>query len=363
MYRALVNRKLHNGRWEFSRAYEYGFVYGGLFALGYCRFIREYAQRKGVDRLLFLSRDGAVLRKLYQRLYPEDPRPVYAYWSRRAAMKVCAGLFPEDFFRRFLSHKADGRRTLGEALHSMELEALLPGLCRSMKLGPAAPLTHKTARAVQDYLTEAWDQVLAVYAPQREAAGAYYKKLLKGCKRAAAVDIGWAGTGAVSLSFAAQKLWGLPCRISGLLAGTNAQSTPEWDSAEPLLLTGQLESYLFSSRENRDLWKRHDPRLGHNLFWELLLGAEEGSLVGFYPAPEEGYRLEFSPAPHREAVGDIHRGLLDFGEEFVDTEKRLGLSLPISGRDAYAPLLEVFSGKNAPYRREWEAFLDEPGIG
>lgn len=363
VYRALVNRKLHNGRWEFSRAYEYGFVYGGLFALGYCRFIREYAQRKGVDRLLFLSRDGAVLRKLYQRLYPEDPRPVYAYWSRRAAMKVCAGLFPEDFFRRFLSHKIDGRRTLGEALHSMELEALLPGLCRSLKLGPAAPLTHKTARAVQDYLTEAWDQVLAVYAPQREAAGAYYKKLLKGCKRAAAVDIGWAGTGAVSLSFAAQKLWGLPCRISGLLAGTNAQSTPEWDSAEPLLLTGQLESYLFSSRENRDLWKRHDPRLGHNLFWELLLGAEEGSLVGFYPAPEEGYRLEFSPAPHGEAVGDIHRGLLDFAREFVDTEKRLGLSLPISGRDAYAPMLEVFSGKNAPYRREWEAFLDEPGIG
>ena len=199
--------------------------------------------------------------------------------------------------------------------------------------------------------------------PQREAAGAYYKKLLKGCKRAAAVDIGWAGTGAVSLSFAAQKLWGLPCRISGLLAGTNAQSTPEWDSAEPLLLTGQLESYLFSSRENRDLWKRHDPRLGHNLFWELLLGAEEGSLVGFYPAPEEGYRLEFSPAPHREAVGDIHRGLLDFGEEFVDTEKRLGLPLPISGRDAYAPMLEVLARRNAPYRRQWEALLDEPGIG
>ena len=79
--------------------------------MGYCRFIREYAQREGVDRLLFLSRDGAVLRKLYQRLYPEDPRPVYAYWSRRAAMKVCAGLFPEDFFRRFLYHKIDGRRT------------------------------------------------------------------------------------------------------------------------------------------------------------------------------------------------------------------------------------------------------------
>ena len=44
-------------------------------------------------------------------------------------------------------------------------------------------------------------------------------------------------------------------------------------------------------------------------------------------------------------------------------EKRLGLPLAISGRDAYAPMLECWARRNAPYRRQWEALLDEPGIG
>ena len=60
---------------------------------------------------------------------------------------------------------------------------------------------------------------------------------------------------------------------------------------------------------------------------------------------------------------EIHQGLLDFAQEWTELEKRLGLCLPISGRDAYAPMLEMLREENAPYRRELEALLDEPGIG
>ena len=106
VYRGIVNGRLHGGLKVLSPLYEYGFAFGGLFALGYCRFIRQWADRNRADRLLFLSRDGEVLLQLYRRLYPEDPRPVYAYWSRLAAAKICAGLFPADYFRRFLTHRA-----------------------------------------------------------------------------------------------------------------------------------------------------------------------------------------------------------------------------------------------------------------
>ena len=109
--------------------------------------------------------------------------------------------------------------------------------------------------------------------------------------------------------------------------------------------------------------KLHNPRQGHNLFWELLLGGEEGGLRGFSPGEETGWHLELGENPHSGAVGEIHRGLLDFAQDFTDLEKRLGLPLAISGRDAYAPMLEVLARRNAPYRRQWEALLDEPGIG
>ena len=363
IYRGMVNGKLHSGAHTWPRLYEYGFVYGGLFALGYCRFLRQWADQTGADRLLFLSRDGEALLTLYRRLYPQDPRPVYAYWSRLAAAKVCAGLFPADYFRRFLIHKAGKGLPLQQVLASMELSSLLPGLCGALGLSPQTALTHKNAREVQHYLQGVWDKVLAVYQPQRQAAGEYYHKLLSGCSHAGVVDIGWAGSGPVSLSHAARRLWNIPCKITGLVAGTNSAHSPERDAADPLLLTGELVSYLFSPAENRDLWKQHHPGKGHNLFWELLLGGEEGSLRGIYPAQEGGWRMEFSPNPHAAQVEEIHRGLWDFAQEWVDLEQRLGLCLPISGRDAYGPMLEVFGGKNAPYRRGLEGLFDEPGIG
>lgn len=360
LYRGLVNMRLHNGAELHSRAWEYGYVYGGLFAVGYCRFVERLRRELGADRLLFLSRDGAVLLRVYQRLYPaEGERAVYARWSRLAAAKITADRFRGEYFRRFLTHKAGQGFSLRQVLESMELAPLLPGVCGALGAGPGGELTHKNAPLVKSYLVERWDQVLACYEGCRQAGGAYYRALLAGCQKALAVDIGWAGSGAVMLDWAVNRLWGLECPVFGAVAGANSRRSPEWDAMEPFWLTGQVRSYLYSSGENRDLWQSHDPGAGHNLFWELLLGAPEGNLTGFGPkGPILG-----PPPPHAETIRAIHRGILDFTGDFLALEARLGLTLPISGRDAYAPMALVCSGNNEEFRRGWEGFLDGAHIG
>lgn len=360
LYRGLVNARLHNGLEEHCWAWEYGYVYGGLFAVGYCRFVEGLRRELGADRLLFLSRDGAVLLRVYQRLYPaEGERAVYARWSRLAAAKITADRFRGEYFRRFLTHKAGQGFSLRQVLESMELTPLLPGLCGALGAGPGTELTHKNAPLVKSYLVERWDQVLACYEGCRQAGGAYYRALLAGCQKALAVDIGWAGSGAVMLDWAVNRLWGLECPVFGAVAGANSRRSPEWDAMEPFWLTGQVRSYLYSSGENRDLWQSHDPGAGHNLFWELLLGAPEGNLTGFGPkGPILG-----PPPPHAETIRAIHRGILDFTGDFLALEARLGLTLPISGRDAYAPMALVCSGNNKEFRRGWEGFLDGAHIG
>ena len=360
LYRGLVNMRLHNGAELHSRAWEYGYVYGGLFAVGYCRFVERLRRELGADRLLFLSRDGAVLLRVYQRLYPaEGERAVYARWSRLAAAKITADRFRGEYFRRFLTHKAGQGFSLRQVLESMELAPLLPGLCGALGAGPGTELTHKNAPLVKSYLVERWDQVLACYEGCRQAGGAYYRTLLAGCQKALAVDIGWAGSGAVMLDWAVNRLWGLECPVFGAVAGANSRRSPEWDAMEPFWLTGRVRSYLYSSGENRDLWQSHDPGAGHNLFWELLLGAPEGNLTGFGPkGPILG-----PPPPHSETIRAIHRGILDFTGDFLALEARLGLTLPISGRDAYAPMVLVCSGNNKEFRRGWEGFLDGAHIG
>lgn len=360
LYRGLVNTRLHNGAELHSRAWEYGYVYGGLFAVGYCRFVERLRRELGADRLLFLSRDGAVLLRVYQRLYPaEGERAVYARWSRLAAAKITADRFRGEYFRRFLTHKAGQGFSLRQVLESMELTPLLPGLCGALGAGPGTELTHKNAPLVKSYLVERWDQVLACCEGCRQAGGAYYRTLLAGCQKALAVDIGWAGSGAVMLDWAVNRLWKLGCPVFGAVAGANSRRSPEWDAMEPFWLTGRVRSYLYSSGENRDLWQSHDPGAGHNLFWELLLGAPEGNLTGFGPkGPILG-----PPPPHAETIRAIHRGILDFTGDFLALEARLGLTLPISGRDAYAPMALVCSGNNKEFRRGWEGVLDGAHIG
>ena len=44
-YRGIVNNHLYCGLYKHSMEYEYGYIYGGLFAVGYCAFIHEYCEK------------------------------------------------------------------------------------------------------------------------------------------------------------------------------------------------------------------------------------------------------------------------------------------------------------------------------
>ena len=152
---------------------------------------------------------------------------------------------------------------------------MLDPLCRSVGAAPETELTNKNIEAVTDYFIKEYGQILLHYKKQREAGKIYYKQLLAGCRSVAAVDIGWAGSGALMLDYMVNREWKLSCSVFGILAGTSSCYTPHSDSFEPFLTDGFLKSYLYSQQENRDLWKYHDPAQKHNLYWELLLGAPE----------------------------------------------------------------------------------------
>lgn len=93
IYRGIVNAQMHNGLSSYSREYEYGFIYGGLFVTGYCQFIHDYVKAHGTEKILFLSRDGSVLMQAYRRMYPDETETTqYVYWSRLAATKLTARL-------------------------------------------------------------------------------------------------------------------------------------------------------------------------------------------------------------------------------------------------------------------------------
>ena len=71
-YRGMVNNHIYCGMKKTSMEYEYGYIYGGLFVVGYCGFIHDYCQKNQIDKVLVLSRDGDILRQVYEKMYPKD---------------------------------------------------------------------------------------------------------------------------------------------------------------------------------------------------------------------------------------------------------------------------------------------------
>lgn len=378
-YRAIVSNSLYSGLDSHSMEYEYGFIYGGLFVLGYCSFIHDYCTGHQVDKVLFLSRDGDILKQTYDLLFPED-HTEYVYWSRKAATKLETSFDKHDYFRRFIYHKVNQKISVREILHSMELDILLEELgdwksiwtARMRRLYPAKreelwqkkfvdlkpqdELTDRNGYLLRQFIEAKWDRVQKCYANQLDAARKYYVSVLNGCEKAVAVDIGWAGSGALSLSYLVEKVWKIPCTITGMIAGTNTVHNTEPDASEPFLQSGRLVAYLYSQSHNRDLWKKHDPNKDYNVFWELLLSSPTPQFTGFYAGdarrennedqylPELDITLQFGKYDiNQSGIREIQRGILDFAQEYRKRFRMFPYMFQISGRDAYAPMLVAAS--------------------
>ncbi len=349
-YRGLVNNRIYNGTEKYSQNYEYGYIYGGLFILGFCNFIHQYCKNSQVDKILFIARDGEIIQKVYQKLYPEDDT-AYVYLSRLAAVKLTAGYYKYDYLRKMIRHKAGENLSFSEILKGMELSALGVYLAdfvperiekrrqwKPMKLTDA--LTYANADDFIEFINVHWDKVLEQYAEQRKAAGIWYRNIIGEAKRAAAIDIGWAGSGALALKTLFEKEWKISCKLTGIVAGTNTIHNAEPDISEVMLLDGTLCSYLYSSANNREIWKKHNPARMYNIYFELLTSSAHPSFKGFYLDRQGRTVLRFQkPEGNQEGIRDIQAGILDFANDYLTHFKNFPFMFHISGRDAYAPML------------------------
>lgn len=352
-YRGIVNNTIYSGLKSYSPEYEYGYIYGGLFVLGYCNFIHDYCRKNSVDKVLFLSRDGDILKQVYDNLYPEE-KTEYIYWSRRAATKLMADYNRYDYFRRFGYHKVNSGITIEKALKGMELDKLCEKLPKSLK--PKDKLTQRNAVAFKKFIERNWKQVQKLYKLENEGAYCYFDEKLKDCKKVCAVDIGWAGSGAISISHLVEKVWNFDCEVVGMIAGTNTVYNAEYDASETFLQSGKLVSYLYSLANNRDLMKKHDLNKDYNIYWELLLQSPTRQFKGFSYDKElqQPILLYGEEDVNQEGILDIQQGIKDFVEEYQKHFKDFDYMYYVSGRDAYAPMLVA-----ASYKERYLKFINE----
>ncbi len=249
LYGGIVNARIHNGLAKYTPDYESGYIYGGILVLGYCQFIHDYVSRHEIDKVLFLSRDGDVLYKAYRFLYEKENgenlvgNPCdteYVYWSRKVATKLMAGHDRHDFLRRFVEHKVNKKYTLTDIFGNMQILDMLKGLClecgnQKYDVRPGSFLTDKNANVVCEYLLHHWSELERHYCESMEAGKRYLGRVLENCHKVAAVDVGWAGSGALALDTLVNDEWEMDCEMVGIVAGTNTFHNAEPNATEPFL--------------------------------------------------------------------------------------------------------------------------------
>lgn len=62
--------------------YQFGYKYFGILLFSYCKWIHSEKERINIDKLFFMLRDGYIVKKVYNLLYPSEDCE-YVYGSRR----------------------------------------------------------------------------------------------------------------------------------------------------------------------------------------------------------------------------------------------------------------------------------------
>ncbi|AOG03197.1 hypothetical protein [Bosea sp. RAC05] len=201
--------------------------------VGLCAEIRRRADRLGAHSIYFLARDGLVIQKAYEVLYPDDQRPhVYLHASRRV-VNFTAITRIDATALKFLSGGKD-HMTLGDILRRVGI--VDPDL--TMRAAAAGGFDIETVNPRSDKLAKALLVCEAAIVARASQERAVFRRYLEsvGFDRSGTsliVDVGWF----CSIQHALQKLvdesnWATT--VAGVYLGTKPEayaanaSFPAW---------------------------------------------------------------------------------------------------------------------------------------
>ncbi|WP_029542171.1 HAD-IA family hydrolase [Selenomonas sp. AB3002] len=345
VYSAIVNRHLYTSNNMYSEAYKLGFIYGGIYVLGFVQWINNFVNDLDIDKILFLSRDGDVYSKMYD-LLPCHKQWEYFYWSRLAGMKITALENFYEFCQRMIWHKSRG-------LYNIKIEHLLEffdideliyklkeySLTRDTLLTTTtAPIVEKLFYDNKTFIIDAFRKdIVATFDAVRNAVG--------NSKQIAIVDVGWAGTGPLIIKKIINKYLNLECKVYALLAG---YKQPIDNMAALYTMDKTIHSYLFSSNLNRDLMDIHI-NMGtkkNNLLLEIFTQSCTPSFLGY---TSHGLSFDREEKENYSLIRDITKGVTDFVKQYIEFFSRDSFILNISAYDAYLPFNEL---KNSSKRMD-----------
>ncbi len=314
---------------------EVGYLVLGPLVLDFLLWTVRIARERGVQELLFLSREGHILQRAFELLtthLPElaDLRPHYFLASRRATglptLRTMDDLpdLLHGTFTGSLRHFLQAR--FGEAACDAVASFLGTDIERDVYL-------PEMRERICEWLRPCLPALFEVAAAERATYLDYWQRTV-GQHPALVVDLGYAGTIQVNLA----KLTGTTLGGAYFALRSSAHKIQPWGWAEARYFDGRIDQ------------SEDSPILQHDLLLEALLSAPSGQFSGFAAGgAKEGPVPRFAPRELDQSgyaiLEQVHQGALAFLDELCSVAGDATTTLVLDREGILTPLRCLATGR------------------
>ena len=340
-YAGLVNAYIHNGLNRYPFFYEYGFIYGGIYILGFCKWMEQRVKEKGIEKIIFLSRDGDIYQKVLHR-YCTSIKSEYVYWSRFTNMKYLVEMNQDAFISRVIDQKI--RSSLVIDLQSIFDSFNIPVDSEHLQkygLYGDTIVNNEHRSAIEHYIRDHWNIICDSFQREKNCMTEKLTAILGNVKKVAVVDVGWTASGPLGFRAFVNQYVSSDYEITAWMAG-GVGKYGSGTSVLPYYLEGTVETYLFSPLHNKRNAQIHDtenPAVANNSVFEMFTQTQYPSFLGL--DINGGYRFDIPEIENYSVISQIHKGILDFCDLYTKTFQKDAYLMNISGFDAYRPFAKL----------------------
>ncbi len=252
------------------------FGYGsfGPILVGFCGWLADELQKRGIEKVYFLARDGLVIKQAFETLYPGSFECRYFYASRRAlqipSFCLCGSLV-ECLSLISLPRTVTPRKLFFKLGLGDEDAGDIAAVADATSLVLDDPIPSDQL-ASHDAFTEAFVRLFPIIKARSENQLGLLREYLvqEGFGGdVAIVDIGWYGSMQRALTMIADAL-SIDAQLWGFYVGLSAHARAIDDTC--------MFSYLFGPGRNESLFAQQNQ---YNALFEILFSARHGTTRGY----------------------------------------------------------------------------------
>lgn len=331
--KGLINGYLNNGTNQSTPYFKYGMINGGLLTCGYCQYLNKVVKEQEVDKILFVARDGYIIKKVYDKYYHECESE-YLLFSRFCSEQILFEKYTEDYIRHNFYYRLNLERksSLQQILCEIDLKFLIKKL-PEYGLNENELYNNDNNKKVVEMIYREKNTIVKHFKSMQEDMFHYIRPMIEGAKKILVVDLGWYGTGGIAVKYLLEEKYKLNVKVISALVGTNEDA-----SLAGRISAGLLFPYAYSPLMNLYLlhWHtRHQYNI-HNLLIELLFSAPYPSFLGFEKDNSSNPRFGYDEKDNYFMINEMHCGIMKFAELYNELNPEIRNLLSIQGGDAYA---------------------------